>query len=130
GAGKTTFCQQFVDDESKELLKLTITDSAESTVIQTDILILDNTPKKLFLRARNKTDIMKDLLMVALELDLDLSGDAVKDIIRKNTEIVDKDTIDKVNNCFLTEELFSKYKFFGGKVQEYYKATDETEKLK
>lgn len=130
GAGKTTFCQQFVDDESKKILKLTVTDSAESTVIQTDILILDKTPKKLFLRARSKSEIMQDLLLVALDVDLEATGSNVKTIIKKSSESLDKDLIDKVNNCFMTEALFEEYKTFVAEVQSVYAISEDKDKLK
>lgn len=125
GAGKTTFCQQFVDTESKQILKLTISESAESTVIQTDILILDTTCKKMFLKARNKTDIMKDIIAVALEMDLNGEYDSVKESIKKITELIDRDTIDKVSNFFATDELLEKFEDFAEKVQDKYKAEAE-----
>lgn len=129
GAGKTTFCQQFVDDISKELLKLTITDSSESTVIQTDILILDNTEKKLFLKVRNKSEIISDLLTVALEYDFNSNGRSVRDNINKNSEITDKDTIDKVSNFFATDGLFNKFKYFADNVQEKFKESTGGDKF-
>ncbi|MFC5702630.1 hypothetical protein ACFPVX_15100 [Cohnella faecalis] len=132
GAGKTTFCQQFVDDSSKDLLKLTITDSAESTVMQTDILILQQTSKKMFLRARSKADIMKDIMTVALELDLTASGATIKELVKKNAEIIDKDMIDKVSHFFSTDALVGKFTAFADQVQTAFKAdaVGETARLK
>jgi len=124
GAGKTTFCQQFVDTASQELLKLTITDSAESTVMQTDILILEKTEKKMFLRARSKIDIMKDIMNVALELDLNTAGNTIKDIIKKNTGVLERDVVEKVNNFFSTDILFDEFTKFANKVQGIYKGND------
>lgn len=130
GAGKTTFCQQFMDERSKELLKLTITDSSESTAIQTDILILDHTCKKLLLKVRNKSEIISDLLIVALEYDFNSKGENVRDNINKNSEITDKDTIDKVSNFFATDKRFHEFKKFAGNVQEKFKESKDGDKYR
>ncbi|GEQ22118.1 hypothetical protein CBU02nite_26240 [Clostridium butyricum] len=121
GAGKTTFCQQFVDDDSKELLKLTITDSAESTVIQTDILILEKTKKKMFLKVRNRSEIMRDILAVALEVDINDINSDLKDAVKKSGDSIDNDILDKVNNFFSTESLLNAFKIFASEVQKRYK---------
>lgn len=121
GAGKTTFCQQFVDDDSKDLLKLTITDSAESTVIQTDILILEKTKKKMFLKVRNRSEIMRDILAVALEVEINDINSSLKDAVKKSGDSIDNDILDKVNNFFSTESLLNAFKVFASEVQEKYK---------
>lgn len=51
GSGKTTFCQQFVDEEGKKVLSKIISTSRNSNVIQTDIVILEDTRNRLFLKA-------------------------------------------------------------------------------
>ena len=128
GAGKTTFCQQFVDEGSKDLLKLTITDVGESTVIQTDILILEKTDKKMFLKVRNKIDIMRDILLVALEIDLTKDSANIAGKIKKSSELRDKDIIDKVSNFYYSAHLFAKFIDFTVKVQSDYGSSSEKAK--
>jgi len=128
GAGKTTFCQQFVDEGSKDLLKLTITDVGESTVIQTDILILEKTDKKMFLKVRNKIDIMRDILLVALEIDLTKESVNIASKIKKSSELRDKDIIDKVSNFYYSEDLFARFLDFTIKVQSDYGSSSEKAK--
>ncbi len=128
GAGKTTFCQQFVDEGSKELLKLTITDAGESTVIQTDILILEKTKKKMFLKVRNKIDIMRDILLVALEIDLTKNSSNISGKIKKSSELRDKDIIDRVSNFYYTMDLHTRFLDFTTKVQSDYGSSGEKAK--
>lgn len=124
GAGKTTFCQQLVDDVSKDILGLTITESGESTVIQTDILVLEKTKKKMFLKVRNKAEIMKDIIAVALDLDLNSDSNSIKNSLKKSEESRDKDVVDKVNNYFSTPELLNKFKELAVNIQNMYKSSD------
>lgn len=93
GAGKTTFCQQFVDSEGKAILDKTITPSGNSTIIQTDIVILEETESRLFLKARTKRDILRDFILVALSIDPDFDFDLKKSISEKSN----KDGLKKVD---------------------------------
>jgi hypothetical protein len=86
GAGKTTFCQQFVDTEGKTILEKTITPSGNSTIIQTDIVILEETESRLFLKARTKRDILRDFILVALSINPDFSFDLKKSISEKSNK--------------------------------------------
>ena len=93
GAGKTTFCQQFVDEEGKKVLGKTISTSGDSTAIQTDIIILENTKSRLFLKARTKSGIIRDLILVALNIDSNYAFDVNKDI----TDVANKSGVKKSN---------------------------------
>jgi len=120
GAGKTTFCQQFVDEEGKEVLSKTISTSGKGTVIQTDIVILEDTSSRLFLKARTKSDIIRDLILVALIIDTKYKFDIKKSI----TGLVNKAGFKKSNhkdininidlfhgvyNLFRTNKLLQKF---------------------
>ncbi|QEK11608.1 hypothetical protein FQB35_04100 [Crassaminicella thermophila] len=128
GAGKTTFCQQFVDDEGKELLEKTITRTGNSTIIQTDVVILENTKSRLFLKARSKRDIIRDLILVALNIDTDYEFDTRKNITEgKNKEglkkhkkeiKIDSDIFQGVYNLFRTEELIKKFQKVAKELQQ------------
>ena len=80
GAGKTTFCQQFVDDAGKKILDKTISSSGNNTIIQTEIVILEDTKNRLFLKARTKSAIISDLILVALNIDTEFKFDVKKSI--------------------------------------------------
>ena len=80
GAGKTTFCQQFVDEEGKKILSKIISTSGNNSIIQTDIAILEDTTSRLFLKARAKRDIIRDLVLVALSIDTEFKFDVKKSI--------------------------------------------------
>ena len=94
GAGKTTFCQQFVDEEGKKILSEIITRAGNSTVMSTDIVILENTKSRLFLKARVKSDIISDLILFALNIDPEFKFDIKKSI----TDVVNKAGLKKNNN--------------------------------
>ena len=70
-----------MDEEGKSVLGKTITSSGNSTIIQTDIAILENTKNRLFLKARDKNAIIRDLIFVALNIDSGYKFDIKKDII-------------------------------------------------
>lgn len=129
GAGKTTFCQQFVDEEGKKILEKTITPSGNSTIIQTDIVILENTKSRLFLKARAKKDIIRDILLVALSIDPDFKFELNKGITEGNNKQgikriaekevkVDGELYQGVYNLFRTESLIEKFMSSSKKIQE------------
>lgn len=95
GAGKTTFCQQFVDEYGKSILEKTITPSGNSTIIQTDIVILEETENRLFLKARSKRDIIRDIIIFALSIDLNFKFDLTKGIYEKSNRQAIKISQDK-----------------------------------
>ena len=97
--------------------------------MQTDIVVLEKTLKKMFLKVRNKAEIMKDIITVALELDYKAEGESIKDVIDNSDNIIDEDVIDKVNNFYSTEALFNGFKAFAEKIQENYKL-EKTDKFK
>ena len=120
GAGKTTFCQQFVDEEGKKVLSKTISTSGNSTIIQTDVVILEDTKSRLFLKARTKSDIIRDLILVALNIDTQYKFDVKKNItdvvnkagVKKSNEKEIKVKIDlfqSVYNLFRTTKLLGKF---------------------
>jgi len=120
GAGKTTFCQQFVDEEGKKVLGKTISASGNNTIIQTDIVILEDTKNRLFLKARTKRDIIKDLILVALNIDAEFKFDVKKNITdvvnkaglknNKDNEIsVNINLVQGVYNLFRTNNLLQKF---------------------
>ncbi len=104
GAGKTTFCQQFVDDSGKAILEKTITPSGNSTIIQTDIVILEETKNRLFLKARSKEDIIRDMILFALNININFSFDLKHSIGEKNNRQgilhTDKKEIKQDNEVF------------------------------
>lgn len=131
GAGKTTFCQQFVDTEGKAILDKTITPSGNSTIIQTDIVILEDTESRLFLKARTKRDILRDLILVALSIDpyfnfnlkKSISEKANKEGLKKVDEKeikYDSDVFQGVFNLFRTESLIKEFLDTARKLQEQY----------
>ncbi|MGH4122222.1 MAG: hypothetical protein ACREV6_04705 [Clostridium sp.] len=93
GSGKTTFCQQFVDEAGKKVLSKTITSSGNNTIIQTDIAIVENTKSRFFLKARAKVDIIRDLILVALSINPEYKFDIKKDI----TDVANKAGVVKNN---------------------------------
>lgn len=111
GSGKTTFCQQFVDEYGKNILEKTITPSGNSTIIQTDIVILEETENRLFLKARSKWDILRDVIIFALSIDLNFKFDLNKGIYEKsNRQAIklgqDKDIKLDTNTCKYVYNLF------------------------
>lgn len=135
GAGKTTFCQQFVSKEGKGILEKTITPSGNSTIIQTDIVILENTKSRLFLKARGRKDIIRDILLVALSVNLDYNFDLKKGInegdnkkgIKKSAEKeikVDSDLFQGVYNLFRTEVLMGRFMSISKNIQESCKSEE------
>ncbi|MBU3146005.1 hypothetical protein [Clostridium sp. CF012] len=119
GAGKTTFCQQFVDEEGKKILSKTITSSGNNTIIQTDIAILENTKNRLFLKARAKNDIIRDLILVSLSIDSEYKFNIKKDITdvankagvkNKVKEIkINSDLLQGAYNLFRTIKLLGRF---------------------
>ena len=112
GTGKTTFCQQFVDGEGKKILNKTINPSGNNTIMQTDIVILENTKSRLFLKARTKSEVIRDLLLVALNIDSEYKFDVGKSI----TDAVNKEGIKKNNikaikiNIELLQEVYNLFR--------------------
>ena len=138
GAGKTTFCQQFVDEEGKKVLSKTITSSGNNTILQTDIAILENTKSRLFLKARAKSDIIRDLILVALSIDSEYKFDIKKDItdvankagVVKNQvkEIkVNSDLLQGVYNLFRTIKLIGRFQKIAKNLQLNYINEDNIE---
>ena len=136
GAGKTTFCQQFVNDEGKSILEKTITPSGNSTIIQTDIVILENTKNRLFLKARGRKDVIRDILLVCLSVESDYKFELKKGItegdnkkgIKKSVEKdikVDGDLFQGVYNLFRTEELMEQFMSIAKIVQENLKSEED-----
>ncbi|MBU3180704.1 hypothetical protein [Clostridium psychrophilum] len=120
GSGKTTFCQQFVDEEGKKVLSKIISTSRNSNAIQTDIVILEDTKNRLFLKARNRSDIMRDIVLVALNIDSEYKFDIRKDItddsnkagIKNNDDKkikVNLDLLQGVYNLFGTTKLIQSF---------------------
>lgn len=139
GAGKTTFCQQFVDEKGKEILSKTITASGNSTIIQTDIAILENTKNRLFLKARSKSDIIRDLILVALNIDSGYKFDVKKNItdmvnkagVKKDTEKeikVDSDLFQGVYNLFRTTKLLGQFQKIAKDLQLNFTKEDNIQK--
>jgi len=102
------------------VLSKTISTSGDSTVMQTDIAILEDTKSGLFLKARNRSDILKDLILVALIIDTEYKFDVKKNI----TDIANKagvktstnkdlkvniDLFQGVYNLFRTNKLLHKF---------------------
>ncbi|MBZ9607299.1 hypothetical protein G9F73_005595 [Clostridium estertheticum] len=150
GAGKTTFCQQFVDEEGKKVLSKTISTSGNSTIIQTDIVILEDTKSRLFLKARTKSDIIRDLILVALNIDTQYQFDVKKNIvdsvnkagIKKNNGkeiVINIELFQNVYNLFRTTKLLGKFQEIAkdlqlnfineGSIQEYINNNIENENL-
>ncbi|WP_291635678.1 hypothetical protein [Clostridium sp.] len=120
GAGKTTFCQQFVDEEGKRILNKIITTSGNRTMIPIDIVILENTKSRIILKARTKSDITRDLILVAINIDSEFKFDINKSItdvvnktgLKKNNEYGIKVNIDlyqSVYNLFGTIKLIEEF---------------------
>ena len=120
GAGKTTFCQQFVDESGKKILGKTISSSGNSTIIQTEIVILEDTKNRLFLKARTKSDIISDLMVVALNIDTEFKFDVKKSItddaniagVKNSNNEVSRFNIklfQGVYNLFRTNKLLQKF---------------------
>ncbi|MGK0466873.1 hypothetical protein [Clostridium sp.] len=130
GAGKTTFCQQFVDEAGKKILSEVITKSGNSTVMSTDIVILENTKNRLFLKARVKSDIISDLILFALNIDPEFKFDTKKSITdavnkaglkKSNKEIkVNKDLFHGLYNLFRTIKRISKFQEIAKDLQSNY----------
>lgn len=136
GAGKTTFCQQFVNDEGKDILEKTITPSGNSTIIQTDIVILEETNSRLFLKARNKRDIVRDIIFVALSVDTEFDFDLNKSIndavnkkgIKKSVEKdikVESEIFQGVYNLFRTESLMKAFLEIARELQDNFNSEDD-----
>ncbi|SCY26657.1 hypothetical protein [Alkaliphilus peptidifermentans] len=140
GAGKTTFCQQFVNKEGKEILEKTITPSGNSTIIQTDIVILEETESRLFLKARTKRDILRDLVLVALSMDTNFSFDLKKSISEKSNkeglkkvdekEIkYDSDIFQGVYNLFRTDSLIKEFLEIAEELQTKYSGKNDLQSI-
>jgi len=102
------------------VLSKTISSSGKGTIIQTDIVILEDTNSRLFLKARTKSDIIRDLILVALIIDTKYEFDIKKSI----TDLVNKAGFKKSNdkdinvnidlfhgvyNLFRTNKLLQKF---------------------
>ena len=140
GAGKTTFCQQFVDNEGKAILEKTITPSGNSTIIQTDIVILEDTESRLFLKARTKRDILRDLVLVALSMNTSFGFDLKKSISEKSNkeglkkvdekEIkYDSDVFQGVYNLFRTDSLIKEFLKIAKDLQVKYSGEDDLQSI-
>jgi len=138
GAGKTTFCQQFVDEEGKKVLSKTITSSGNSTIIKTDIAILENTKNRLFLKARDKNAIIRDLILVTLNIDSGYKFDIKKDItddvnkagIKKNYDSkieVNSELFQGVYNLFRNINLLQRFQKIAKDLQLNYTNEDKIE---
>ena len=136
GAGKTTFCQQFVDKEGKEILEKTITPSGNSTIIQTDIVILENTRSRLFLKARTKKDIIRDIILVALSIDTEYTFDLKKSInsnankagLKRADEKeikLESEVFQGVYNLFRTETLIKEFLDISKDLQKNFSSEDD-----
>jgi hypothetical protein len=140
GAGKTTFCQQFVDKEGRAILEKTITPSGNSTIIQTDIVILEETENRLFLKARTKRDILRDLILVALSMNTEFNFDLKKSITEKSNkeglkkvdekEIkYDSDIFQGVYNLFRTNSLINEFLKVAKELQEKYSGMEDLQAI-
>ncbi|MBX4263017.1 hypothetical protein [Clostridium estertheticum] len=139
GAGKTTFCQQFVDDEGKKILGKTISSSGNSTIIQTELVILEDTKNRLFLKARTKSDIISDLMVVALNIDTEFKFDVKKSItddanmagVKNSNNEVSRFNIklfQGVYNLFRTNKLLQKFQKIAKDLQLNLKKENNTKK--
>ncbi len=117
GAGKTTFCQQFIDEDSKKLVDLTISRAGQSTVIQTDILILEKTKRKMFLKVRSKLDILKDIFLVATNIDLSIKGKTIASMVKRSQKFYDQDIINKVSSFYSDGDSKEKFISFAESIQ-------------
>lgn len=138
GAGKTTFCQQFVNEEGNRLLSKTISTSGNSNIMKTDIVILKETKSRLFLKARTKSDIIRDLILVALSIDPEYQFDikkgitdaankaGVKKFNEKGTNI-NIELFQNVYNLVRTVILLSKFQEIAKELQQNLKKKDDIE---
>ncbi|GLI09317.1 hypothetical protein YDYSG_53490 [Paenibacillus tyrfis] len=125
-AGKTTFCKQLVDDLSKKLLELTIS-MGNSTVIQTDILVLKKTKRKLIMSIRAKEEILTDMILVALKGDEKRLDDLkrFKKSCGENINLqLDEDTVNDVLDLFDRDDLLDIFREFVFKVKANIKAIE------
>lgn len=138
GTGKTTFCQQFVNGEGKKILGKTIATSGNSSKIQTDIVILENTKSRLFLKARTKVEVLRDLILVALNIDPEYKFDIKKSItdvvniagVKKNhaKEMkVNRDLLHGAYNLFRTIVLLERFLEIAKELQHNFKNENITE---
>ncbi|MEK6265265.1 MAG: hypothetical protein N2B06_10945 [Clostridium sp.] len=138
GTGKTTFCQQFVDREGKKILSKTMVASGNNNTIQTDIVILENTKSRLFLKARTKVDVLRDLILVALNIDSEYKFDVKKNItdavniagVKKNhmKEMkVSSDLLHGAYNLFRTIVLLERFQEIAKDLQLNFKHENITE---
>ncbi|MCB2357364.1 hypothetical protein [Clostridium estertheticum] len=139
GAGKTTFCQQFVDDAGKKILGKTISNSGNSTIIETEIVILEDTKNRLFLKARTKSDIISDLMVVALNIDTEFKFDVKKSITDDANMVGVKNSNNEVSrfniklfqgvyNLFRTNKLLQKFQKIAKNLQLNFKKENSIKK--
>ncbi|MBU3185215.1 hypothetical protein [Clostridium estertheticum] len=139
GAGKTTFCQQFVDEVGKKILGKTISSSGNSTIIETEIVILEDTKNRLFLKARTKSDIISDLMVVALNIDTEFKFDVKKSItddanmagVKNSNNEVSRFNIklfQGVYNLFRTNKLLQKFQKIAKDLQLNFKKENSIKK--
>jgi hypothetical protein len=139
GAGKTTFCTQFVNEEGKKVLRKTIAATGNNNVIPTEIAILENTKNRLFLKARSKGDIVRDLILVALNIDTEYKFDVNKSItdvfnkagVKNNNARgikVSNELYQGVYNLFRTDSLIEKFQKSAKELQLNYKNNEEIQK--
>ncbi|BBI31147.1 hypothetical protein [Cohnella abietis] len=124
--GKTTFCSQLVDDISKDYLELTI-GTGNSTLIQTDILILEKTDRKLILSVRTKEEILTDFILVALKGDFKKleSIKQFKKSCGENIQLqLDEDVVQNVLDMFDREDLYNAFRRFVTNVKKCFDETD------
>ncbi len=140
GAGKTTFCQQFVDEEGKEILEKTITPSGNSTIIQTDIVILEETENRLFLKARTKKDIIRDVILLALSIDTSFKFDLNKSINEKSNKAgiklidnkdikFDSEVFKGVYNLFRKDDLIEEFLRISERLQSKHSSEEDIQML-
>ena len=117
GAGKTSFCQQFVCEESQKILAATITQTGKSTVVRTDILITHSKEKKIVLRAREKKAIMREIILAALCFAPEADCRDISSGINFSRKEIDKDTAKSVSDLFAAPESFEKFRDLSEKIK-------------
>lgn len=106
--------------KGKKILSKTITASGNSNIIQTDIVILENTKNRLFFKARAKVEVLGDLILVALNIDSEYKFDIKKNItdevniagvkkIQSKAMKVSNDMLNGAYNLFRTIVLLERF---------------------
>ncbi|AWE06064.1 hypothetical protein DCE79_00950 [Lysinibacillus sp. 2017] len=131
GAGKTTFVKQFININSQDYIDATITASANSTIIQTNIVLLSKVSKeRLFLKTKKASVIIDDFIKFTNNYNISNEHSHLKSFspelfIDYDNEFYLNPVFEHIYNFIRNDKVYDEFKIFLEKIREEDRSNQE-----